>query len=160
MVFDPMAYLYEDRTFRSNVLKKVILSEGPLHCNRQVYRRIVSFLSYQPPYYLGSYSIHVASSPHSLLPENRDILGLTIPEAAPAKILCGHVTAIVRHCLCWLGMPVARYVYQFVHPECGRVKPIVKTGNIFPLQEMAAAQVKQREGHVRGKIVVEITKQM
>eukprot|EP01032_Pedospumella_encystans_P026123 gene26123-29510_t len=94
VVFDPMAYLYEDRTFRSNVLKK------------------------------GSYYIHVASSPHSLLPENRDIFGLTIPEAAPAKILRGHVTAIVRHCLCWLGMPVARYVYQFVHPDGARLAQV------------------------------------
>ena len=113
----------------------------------------------------------MASSPHSLLPEYRDIFGLTIPEAAPGKILRGYVTAIVRHCLCWLGMPVARYVYQFVHPdgarlaqvaalvESGRVKPVVEIENIFPLQEMAAAQVKQREGHVRGKIVVEIVKQ-
>jgi len=61
-------------------------------------------------------------------------------------------------------------VYQFVHPngtqlaqvaalvETGRVKPVVEEENVFPLEEMAAAQVKQREGHVRGKIVVEVAK--
>ncbi len=62
-------------------------------------------------------------------------------------------------------------MYQFVHPdgeqlaqvaalvETGRVKPVVEAENVFSLQEMAAAQVKQREGHVRGKIVVEVAKQ-
>lgn len=41
--------------------------------------------------------------------------------------------------------------------EAERVKPVVEKGNVFSLREMATAQIKLREGHVRGKIVVEVS---
>ena len=110
----------------------------------------------------------MASSPAALVPENKDYFGLAIPEAAPWKLLRNHTMAFARHYLHALGLPVARYVYQFVHPdgpglwevvalvESGKVKPVVEKENVFGIEETAEAHVKMREGHVRGKVVISV----
>jgi NADPH:quinone reductase-like Zn-dependent oxidoreductase len=41
--------------------------------------------------------------------------------------------------------------------EEGKIKPIVEADSVFPLEQMAAAQMKVRDGHVRGKVVVQVT---
>lgn len=119
-----------------------------------------------------SFYIHVASSPAALVPENKDLFGLAIPEAAPWKLLRNHTMAFMRHYLHAAGLPVARYVYQFVHPdgpglwevvalvEGGQVRPVVEEGNVFPIEETAAAHAKVREGHVRGKVVIQVDKEV
>jgi NADPH:quinone reductase-like Zn-dependent oxidoreductase len=100
---------------------------------------------------------------------NLDPLRIAIPEAAPHRIAAGYSCAVGRKLLSWMGFGAAQYVYHFVKPdgaslskvsrmvEEGKIKPIVEADSVFPLEQMAAAQMKVRDGHVRGKVVVRVT---
>lgn len=116
----------------------------------------------------GSFYVNIPSSYHALTPTYMDPLRMTIPEAAPHRMAQGYGAVYLRGALARLGFPVAQYVFQYVHPdgaalgavarlvEEGKVRPVVEPGDVFPLDEVAAAHRKVREGHVRGKVVLKV----
>jgi len=138
VVFDPLCHLYEDRTFRSQVLKP-----------------------------RGSFYIKVASSPHALQQEDRDPLGLAIPEAQPRKLVQGWCSWLVRSMLFHMGCGVTHYDAIYVRPdgarlaqvvelvESGKIKPVVD--HVFPLAQIAEAHAQVRQGHTRGKVALRIS---
>ena len=116
----------------------------------------------------GSFYINVPSSQHTLSAAARDPLGISIPEAAPHKLLLGFGTALVRSALFHMGFPLAHYDFKYVHPdggllaqvaalvEAGTVRPVVLPENVFPLEQTAAAHRKVSDGLVQGKAVITI----
>jgi hypothetical protein len=118
-----------------------------------------------------SFYINIPSSFNALNAADVDPLGLAIPEAAPHKIALGWGAVLVRRCLAGLGFPVAHYVFHFVHPdgqtlaevarlvqECV-VRPVVESGSVYTLEETAAAHRQVRDGHVRGKVVLQVAQE-
>ena len=116
----------------------------------------------------GSFYINVPSSQHTLSAASRDPLGVSIPEAAPHKVLLGYSTAYLRSALFHMGFPLAHYDFGYVHPdgglleqvaalvEAGKVRAVVLPENVFPLEQAAAAHRKVSEGLVQGKAVITI----
>lgn len=108
------------------------------------------------------------SSQHNLSAATADPLGISIPDAAPHKVLLGYSIAFLRSALFHVGLPLAHYDFKYVYPdgellaqvaamvEAGKVRPVVLPENVFPLEEIAAAHRKVGEGHVRGKVVISV----
>jgi NADPH:quinone reductase-like Zn-dependent oxidoreductase len=118
-----------------------------------------------------SFYLNIPSSFNALDAAYADPLGLAIPEAAPHKIALGWGAVLVRGFLAKLGFPVAQYVFHFVHPdgktlaEVARlvqervVRPVVEAGSVYPLEQTAEAHRRVREGHVRGKVVLQVAQE-
>lgn len=118
--------------------------------------------------------VDIASSPHRLSGAFQDPLGLCVPEASAPSVLDATFTGVWETVLNWyhtINMrPRSRsYALFFVYPSAphlrkvrdlvvsGAVKPVAwKTFN-FTTSECRAAFDEVEKGHVRGKVVVEVT---
>lgn len=86
-------------------------------------------------------------------------------------MVLGYGSMLLRNILARVGLPVAQYGFAYVHPdgatlaqvailvEEGSVRPLVEEENIYPLESAALAHGKVKQGHVRGKVVLEVVKE-
>lgn len=134
VIVDPLAYMYEERTFASESL----LSRN------------------------GHY-VHIASSAWEDDPSRRDPLGVGIPEAAPHRMLGGFLKKFRSMIPIGAG-PSYHYVFVHPDGAAleeiaaavarGEVRPVVCRR--FPLQEAREAHIFLEQGHARGKVVLEV----
>lgn len=159
VVFDPMSYLYEQRTLSSpTVLKKVqcaqIFASDTCDCN--LYCVILQ----------GGHYINVASSSNALQAENRDPFGLAIPEARPDKMLGKFAAYFFSNVLHMVGLSRHSYEFRFVNPDGkdmvtvsrlvaeGKVRAVIDS--VYDIGEAAKAHEHVEKGHSKGKVVIRV----
>jgi alcohol dehydrogenase len=107
--------------------------------------------------------IRIASSPYrsSTLTMSADPFGLAVPEARLDRLLTGYWKQLTSYALTG-----THYHFILVHPEAAalnEVAPYLQSGVIvpivqqrFPLGQAAQAHLLLEQGHVRGKLVLEV----
>jgi len=137
VVFDPLPYLYEKRTFASNVLSP------------------------------DGHYIHIASSPIETKSLRHDRRSLAIPEAQPSQVAIGIIKQVWHGICRSFGISKRHYHYVFVHPDGERlrrvvalveqekVKPIVSRR--FSMEQTCEAHSAVENGHNVGKVLIEIS---
>jgi alcohol dehydrogenase len=137
VILDPMAYLYEQQTLESGMLKQK-------H---------------------GHY-INIAASNWTATKKSRDFFQLAIPEARPTQLIGGKLKQGWHAIRSWCGLKCPRYYHVFVvhnrdalvkirvYVEKGLIRPYVDSR--YRLRDLKAAHEKQASGTAHGKILIQI----